>query len=320
MRSEIVNVIGSVVMIAMAMPIMASASDSAADRDNRSYAESAILSLAASLNFNDVVNIMTPATRNAWMDFAQKTTIDGKQYFIPDFFKVKHLLVSERDEKGYVLGLYNPFYDSAVLLLVEDAGAAARISGMRIVTGSWLRDEGKCPEFPKTSGLNPPDEYISLLLVVMNSTASSFHVKMGKGYREAFNAIRPYSADEVDYIMRTLKFRIAQVVKMSEEPRLKVQVAFAGAVLRDSALADGKRVSRDHATQRVVNLLSGKLERFRKSFQVVSYFPDGQNCNAIFANNDIRSLLVHAHVSADGNVWFKLLDTSLVGNKQFPVK
>ena len=319
MKSHVIKVLESAVLIAMTMPAMSSTENTLGE-SNRAYVVSAVLSLAASLNFNDVVNIMSPTAKDEWGEFVKKTAIDGKQYLVPDFFKVKHLLVSNRDEKGYVLGMYNPFYDSAMLFLVEDAGVAATISGMKIVTGVRLRDDGKISEFPKTSGLNPPDEYIALLLSIMNSTAASFHAKFGGSYRETFKALKSLSKDEADGLMRTVKFRIAQVVKMSEDSKLKINVAFANAVLREPSLASGGRVRRDRATQRVIGLLSGELSKIRKAFQAVAYFPDDKGCNIIFSNTDVRSMLVHAHVTAEGVVWYKLLDMSLIGDSRVSFK
>lgn len=271
-----------------------------------------VLSVAITTNSSSVARIMTREILPLWTDFCKKMEIEGNQYFLPDFFKVKHIIIGGYDADGFVMGLYNPFYDAIAVFLVEDREIAS-IKGFAILDGSVLRKDNLQTGFPRGSGMNPPNEYIAVLLKEMHFTTTVFKKQFSNpSFRKVFSTYGFVDANVLEKLAKTQKFRIGQIIQLSSDKQLSARVALAHALLADSRLSNRGFLEKDSSTKTIIALLSDKLSMFRKSFQVVAYFPDGDNANVIFANQAIRSMLVHAHISKESRIWLKLLDMKLI--------
>ena len=281
-------------------------------REAKISSVASVLSVAITTNCSSVARIMTSEIFPLWTDFCKKTEVEGKQYFLPDFFKVKHVIIGGHDSDGFVMGLYNPFYDAIAAFLVEDRENAL-ITGFAILDGSVLRKDNPQNEFSRGSGMNPPNEYIAMLLKEMHFTTTVFKKQFSSlGFRKIFSTLKPVDVKVLKKLEKIQKFRIGQIIQLSADKQLSARIALAHALLADSRLSNHDFVDKDPSTKTVIALLSDKLSVFRKSFQIVAYFPDGDNTNVIFANQAIRSMLVHAHISKEKRIWLKLFDMKLI--------
>ena len=83
--------------------------DGPTERDAKVLAGVSYVSTVATTNYMSLASYMTPDAKEDFLDFCEKMKFDGKQYFMPDFCKLKYVAVGGLDESGYVAGLYNPF-------------------------------------------------------------------------------------------------------------------------------------------------------------------------------------------------------------------
>lgn len=271
------------------------------------------MALATASNYMATVGMMTSDTKDAFVDFFEKTRLNGKQYFAPDFFKFNHLVMGGSDSGGFLMGLYNPFYDAIALFLIEN-GEPAHVTGFKMVSCSDVRNDKMQLEFPLASGLKPADEYLSALLMDVSATTAAFLDKFGRpDFRSRFVEVNSIAGDALRKLIEVHKFRIGQIIKMSEDKDVMKDVAVANAVLREVVTADNNVLQEDAATRKVAALLGGTLSSVRKDMQVIAYFPDGDDTNVVFMNERIRSMLVHARVRR-GRIRLRLLDLNLVGN------
>ena len=276
------------------------------------FAIASVIYEAVTTNASDVTSLMTNDAKKDWDTFFSSMVLDGKQYFMPDFFKVKHLIVGGTDQNGFVMGFYNPFYDLFAVFVVEN-GSTAKISGVRFCPGVAVRGESRSEEFPLASGLNPPDEYVSLLFGVMKSSTAAFLRKLGgKDFRSSFASLEGCGTKEMERIAVAHKFRIGQIIKLSEDKDLLAKVALATSILRDADMGASGFAKADVSTRKVLDMLESQYPFARNAFQVVAYFPSGTSANVVFSNDNVRSMIVHANISADGMVWLKLLDMGMI--------
>ena len=289
-------------------------------RDMRSLITASAMSTAMSSNFSYIANMMLPLARRDWSEFCARVKIDGDQYFMPDFCKMKYVMVGASDGEGFVAGFYNPFFDAFMLVIVDD-GEKPAVSGFRFATRARLGGKSEDAEFPPASGQNPAENYFPAVLQQSRIAAQTFGDVFDKpGFRTAFDRISAPDDSEIARLLQIMKFRIGQALKLAEDKRVLRDAAVANAILANSNLHDGKFVAKDASTKLTLSTVAGAMAPFQKSFRAIAYFPDDDSSNVIFFNKDMPTTLVQANVGSDGVMWFRLFDAhilgdSMIGNK-----
>jgi len=283
-------------------------------RDMRSLMTASVMSTAMSSNFTYLANIMSPSARRDWSEFCTRMKIDGDQYFMPDFCKLKYVMVGAHDEDGFVAGFYNPFFDAFMLVLVNDREKPS-VVGFRFATCARLDGKPEDAEFPPASGQNPSENYFAAVLRQSRIAAQTFNkVFNNPGFRASFDRISTSDDGEIARLVKIMKFRIGQALKLAEDKRVLRDAAVANAILANSNLHDGKFVAKDASTKLTLSTVAGAMAPFQKSFRAIAYFPDGDSSNVIFFSKDMPTTLVQANVGSDSVVRFRLFDAHLIGN------
>ena len=285
-------------------------------QDARSLMAASVISAAMSSNFNYVAKIMAPDVLRDWSEFCSRVEIEGDQYFMPDFCKVKYVMVGAHDEAGFVAGFYNPFFDAFIVLLV-DGDEKPSVSGFRFATRARLGGVAEDAEFPPASGQNPSESYFPAVLQQTRVAARTFNAVFCRpGFRDAFKKVAVSDDCEIARLTRIMKFRIGQALKLSEDKRVLRDAAVANAILANSRLQDGKFVAKDASTRTTLATVSGAMAPFRESFRAVAYFPDGDSSNVVFFSRHMPTTLVQAIVGNDCVVSFRLFDAHLIGSEE----
>ena len=286
------------------------------NQDARSLMAASVISAAMSSNFNYIAKIMTPDARRDWSEFCSRVKIEDDQYFMPDFCKVKYVMVGARDEVGFVAGFYNPFFDAFVLLLV-DGDEKPSVSGFRFATRARLGGVAEDAEFPLASGQNPSENYFPAVLQQSRVAARTFSTAFCRpDFRDVFKKVAAPDDGEIARLTRIMKFRIGQALKLAEDKRVLRDAAVANAILANSSLHDGKFVAKDASTRTTLAAVSGAMAPFQESFRAVAYFPDGDSSNVVFFSRHVPTALVQATVGNDCVVSFKLFDAHLIGSEE----
>ena len=287
-----------------------------ANQDARALMAASVMSVAMSSNFNYIANIMTPDARRDWSEFCSRMKIEGVQYFMPDFSKVKYAMVGSCDGSGFVAGFYNPFFDAFMILLVDD-GVKPTVSGFRFATRARLGGVAEDAAFPPASGQNPSENYFPAVLQQSRIAAKAFNGAFNKpGFRETFKKLAMPDDGEIARLTQIMKFRLGQALKLAEDKRVLRDAAVANAILTNSRLHDGKFVAKDASTRTTLATVSGAMAPFQESFRAVAYFPDGDSSNVIFFSRHVPTALVQATVGNDCIVSFKLFDAHLIGREK----
>ena len=275
-------------------------------------AKGAVLSATMTTNFSHVVNIMDESAVKSWVEFGRLMKIEDNQCFYPDFFKVQSALIGGYDENGFVMALYNPFYDAFWLLLVNDS-ERVRIKDCKFVRANMLLEKGIGAVGPVVAGGDRGDRYFKDVLDQVSHAADVFKLKfLRKDYESAFASVVCDVGADAENFMVTMKLRMGQALALADKSgRVFRDSVLATAVLNDEKLANGKMVSSDPSTKRVLELVFGKIAAWRKSFHVVSCFPTSDETNVIFGCWRYPTLLLQANVSKEGRVWLKMLDLHL---------
>ena len=286
------------------------------NRDAMSLMSASVISAAMSSNFNYIAKIMTPDARLHWSEFCSRVKIEGDQYFMPDFCKVKYVMVGAHDGEGFVAGFYNPFFDAFILLLV-DGDEKPSVSEFRFATRARLGGVAEDAEFPPASGQNPSVNYFPAVLRQSRVAARTFNAAFCRpGFRDAFKKVAVADDGEIARLTRIMKFRIGQALKLAEDKRVLRDAAVANAILANSGLHDGKFVAKDASTKTTLAAVSGAMAPFQESFRAVAYFPDGDSSNVVFFSKHMPTTLVQATIGNDGVVSFKLFDAHLIGSNE----
>lgn len=286
------------------------------NQDARSLMAASVISVAMTSNFNYIAKIMTPDALRDWSEFCSRVKIEDDQYLMPDFCKVKYVMVGVGDREGFVAGFYNPFFDAFILLLI-DGDDKPSVSGFRFATRARIAGVPEDGEFPPASGQNPSENYFPAVLQQSRVAARTFSdVFCRPGFRDAFKKIAAPDDGEIARLTRIMKFRIGQALKLSEDKRVLRDAAVANAILTNSGLHDGKFVAKDASTATTLAAVSGAMAPFQESFRAIAYFPDGDLSNVIFHNRNLPTALVQATIGNDCVVSFKLFDAHLIGSEK----
>lgn len=303
--------IGAAAIISIAVPM--AALSAVTEREAKMVAEATTISVSMAENFRSVANIMTDGARKDFEAFCAATVMDGVQCFMPDFAKVRYTMVGGHDDKGFVAGFYNPFYDAFFLMTVETSEKVATISGFRVVTAARLRGVDPCAAYPAASGTASPLGYLSGVLSETRLAGDTFVKVFNDDFRKAFAALGQAEGAELERLLEIAKFRVAQALKISNDESVLRDAALAEALLKKTSLRDSAFLSDDASTKKTLDTVAGLPEEFRKNFKVIAYFPDGEFSNVVFFNKMIPTTLVHAHVGEEQKTWFRLFDATVAG-------
>ena len=289
-------------------------------REERLIATSAVLVDEFTTNATMMSKLMLPDAKREWVSFCQGMAIDGKQYFLPDFFKVKYTFIGGADDDSYAFGVYSPFYDAFMLMRVRYGGKVPQIAAFRVATVSRLKGSTDFPDFPPSAGCNPPDAYIAGLTVQVRQAGEAFHSRfLGK---EASAAVESFAAspDAERSSMLTLhKARLGLLANIAADATVKAKVALADLAVRDGRFSSKKYVNKDASTKKVLDALSKLPAAARKAVQFVSYFEADGSANVLYMIPAIPTTVIQANVK-DGNIWLKMFDARLVNVKMQAAK
>ena len=284
-------------------------------REQRIVATSAVLVDEFTTNATMVAKLMLPDAKREWVSFCQGMIIDGKQYFLPDFLKVKYTFIGGWDDDSYALGVYSPFYDSFMLMRVRDGGKVPRIAAFRVATVSRLKGLRDYAAFPPSAGCNPADAYIAALTMQVRRAGEAFNAKfLGKEAPAAVEAFATSPDAECSSLLTLHKARLGLLANVASEATVKAKVVLADLVVRDGRFSSEGYVGKDVSTKKVLDALAKLPAAARKSVQLVSYFEADGSSNVLYMIPAIPTTVIQANVK-DGNVWLKMLDARLVNEK-----
>ena len=275
------------------------------ERDAKVLAEVSYISTVVSTNYLFLTAYMTETAKSEMFSFCKKMRIEGKDYFMPDFCKLKYVVVGGLDTKGCVAGFYNPFYDTWLVFSMDDS-AKVVIDGFRVVRGSYFTGAADT-DYPPASGAIPADEYLKGVFAQTKSALTSMRDKFcGKDFRSLFEQLPAFDVELVKKLTELTKFRIGQALKVAEDKRV-----LRDAVICNSIICRGRTerfVSEDASTKLTVKTLAESLGSIRSGFKIVSYFPSGDESNLMYYNRLFPTLLIQANVCEDGKVWLRMFD------------
>ena len=304
---------GAAAIMAVAVPIAALAA--VTERAAKTVAAASTISVSMAEDFRSVSKIMADMAKKDFEAFCDATVMDGVQCFMPDFTKVRYTMIGGNDDKGFVVGFYNPFYDAFFVMTVEDSVKPATISGFRVVTAARLRGADPCAEYPAASGAASPTDYLPGVLAQTRLAGETFRKSFNGDFRAAFAALGQTEGSELERLNEVAKYRVAQALKISNEETVLRDAALAEALLKNESLRGSAFLSDDASTKKTLDTVAGMPEDMRKAFKVIAYFPDGEFSNVVFFNRKLPTTLVQAHVGAERNTWFRLFDAHVAGIK-----
>lgn len=322
MKYSINTNVGKAMVIAMSIFLSAScmaASGGAgesvptlAQRESRMLVTASILSLVSPTNCTIVTNIMTDAARNSWKDALSRLRLDGEQAFLPDFCKVKYTMIGGHDDQGFVMGLYNPFYDAFMIFMVDDQ-KRAMISSFRLVSRAVLAGESPTEELPKSCGTAAAVDYFPALSDQVVSAVDAFKtVLQVSTFREGFARIPAGNAADSEMLMRIQEFRVAMSLLSAQDKRTLRDSALSLAIVRDGRGEKSDLVSKDASTKLTRATLSDKIGDVRKTLAIVGSFVAGGSNNILLASPRMPTLMILAHVEKDARVWLRMFDAHTI--------
>lgn len=274
-------------------------------RDAKVLAEVSYISSVASTNYLSLSTYMTDTARVEMLAFCERMSLDGRQCFMPDFCKLKYVVVGGLDDKGYVAGFYNPFYDAWLVFSIDDSTKVV-IDGFRVVRGSYFTGEADT-DYPPASGSVPAEGYLEGVFTQTKAALTSMRDKFyGKDFRRLFGDLPAVDMEFATKLIELTKFRIGQALKVAGDKRV-----LRDAVICNSIICRGstKRfVSEDASTRLTLKTLEESLGGIRSKFKVVAYFPSGDESNLMYYHVLFPTLLIQANVREDGNVWLRMFD------------
>ena len=279
------------------------------DREVRLLAEASYLSTVSATNYLSLGRFMTEPAKNSMADFCRKMLLEGKQYFMADFCKVKYAVVGGFDKSGSVIGYYNPFYDAWLLLKLEDAEKVT-VNGFKVVSGNSFSETAE-GGYPPSFGAIPAENYLegvfSQTRTAMLSMRDAF---AGKDFRKLFDGLHDADAALVERLQELTKVRIGQALKIAEDKRVLRDAVICNAII---CRGDTRRfVSDDTSTALTVKTLSESLKEIRSGFKAVAYFPSVDESNLIYNNRLLPTLLIQANVRENGSVRMKMFDAHTI--------
>lgn len=309
---------GMATMLALTIPCMAlavqqeSKATELTSRESRMLATASLLALISPTNCTAVTNIMTDEARHQWQDALKQLCLDGTQMFLPDFCKVKYTMIGGYDDRGFVMGLYNPFYDGFMVFMVEDVDHA-RISGFRLVSRASLSGNTPGRELPKSCGVTPAVDYFPTLLEQIKSAREIFKsTLLNSGFRSAFAEITLGIPSDISALRQIMEFRTAMAIMIAQDKRTLRDAALALAVVRDGCGAKSDLVSTDASTRLTLKTLCDNLAPARSSLSIVASFVAGGANNILLATPRVPTLLVLVHVENDARIWLRMFDAHSV--------
>ena len=285
--------------------------EKAMTRTDKMLMSSAILAESMTTNYLGVMKIMTPEALRGFAEFGGRMKLDGKQLFLPDFCKVKYSMLGGFDENGFVLGLYNPFFDAYMVFLVEDRTKVS-ISGFRAITRTRLIAKKNAKPYPAATAANPPEDYFLGVMAQVKSASDAFKNRfMGADFRKKFGEIAAADAADDARLVEILKFRIATMAKVTKDKNVFKDAVLSSSIITDPKMKTSVFVASDHSTKRTLESLEGNLAGIRDSFKFVAYFPTGEYTNLIYWSPRLPTLLIQAHVGKDSKTWLRMFDAHL---------
>ena len=289
-------------------------------REERLIATSAVLVDEFTTNATRMAKLMLPDAKREWVSFCQSMIVDGKQYFLPDFLKVKYTFIGGSDTDSYVLGVYSPFYDSFMLMRVCDGGKIPQIVAFRVATVSRLKESQTFSAFPPSAGCKPADAYITALTMQVRRAGEAFHSRfLGKEAPAAIKALATSPDAERSSLQTLHKARLGLLANVASEATVKAKVILADLVVRDGRFSSKQYISKDASTKKVLDALAKLPVAARNAAQMVSYFEADGSSNVLYMIPVLPTMLMQANIK-DGNIWLKMFDARLANGKTQGVK
>lgn len=275
------------------------------EREMKVLAEAAYLSNTSATNYLSMMDFMTDASKTAMRDFSSRMLLDGQQFFMPDFCKLKYVVVGALDAQGYVVGFYNPFYDVWLMLKVADVGKVS-IEGFKMVPGGYFTGMAR-GDYPPASGSVPAEGYLRGVFLQVKSALTSMRDRFRNGdFRTQFDLMP--SADDalLTNLSELARFRIGQVLQIETDKRVLRDTVISRAII---CRGETRRfVADDGSTKLTIKTLAESLKEIRSGFKVIAYFPSGDESNLVFNHMSVPTLLIQANVRKDGKVHLRMFD------------
>ena len=283
--------------------------------DEKLIATSAVLVDEFTTNTTMMSKLMLPDAKRDWVSFCRGMIIDGKQYFLPDFLKVKYTFIGGSDDDSYALGVYSPFYDAFMLMRVNYGGKVPKIAAFRVATVSRLKGAQDFPAFPPSAGCNPASAYIAALTMQVRQAGEAFHAKfLGKDAPAAIGTFPTSPEAERSSLLTLHKARLGLLANVASETAVKSKVVLADLVVRDGRFSSKQYVGKDASTRKVLDALAKLPAPARKAVQLVSYFEADGSSNVLYMIPAIPTTVIQANVK-DGDIWLKMFDARLANSK-----
>lgn len=286
-------------------------SDKPLSRRNEVLVEASLLAATTTTNPVAIVNVMSAEAMKDFISFAKNFNIDGEQYFLPDFFKLKYMMLGGLDERGFLAGFYNPFYDTAALLLFDDV-LKCRIVGFRVVTEMSPRIEGA--SLPPAMGVEPSSRYLEFLYKQVKGAKERFVKEYGgEDFRMAFAKTPVWGTNDIARLDELMRIRIGQTVAMATETNLLRDAVLAKFALSGKIPDGDELLYSDKTTQQVMVALKNSLGMWRDSLELAGYFKADGESNILFFTRKMPSFMIQVHVTKGAKVWMKAFDAHIIG-------
>ncbi len=285
-------------------------------RQTRAAATAVVLSDVMTTNLTEVSRLMSPTAKKSWVHFAQRMIIDGNQVFLPDFCKVKYTFVGGMDDTSFVMGIYSPFYDTFMLLRVNDAKPVPKIEAFGVASVAVLRGKPEESEFPPSAGTNPGTKYFGVLTAQVRLAGDVFNSKLTSSNSPKWvSSLNAVPDGEIERLRTITMARLGLFSILVDDVRVKGHAVLSSMVVSNGLFADKPYVASDKSTKLSLQTLAKLPVSVRKSFQIVSYFANAEDSNLIFYTPALPTTLIQGHVSGDGKVWLKMFDAHVAGSK-----
>ncbi len=189
------------------------------EKTQQAVAYAAVIAQTSSTNCMAISAALSPAAARKWQAQQDLLLLEGKQYFLPDFFKAATVFSGGVSGDAFCFGLYNPFHDRMWLASVKGFDKP-QIVDFRWVSGASLRSEQKPLALPTANGVNPPSDYFIVMLKSVGDAMKGFVKRFGgASFAAELAALPELTAAEAAGMVDVMKLRLAQIVQMQRNKR-----------------------------------------------------------------------------------------------------
>lgn len=284
------------------------------EKTQQAVAYAAVIAQTSATNCMAISAALSPAAARKWQAQQDMLLLEGKQYFLPDFFKAATVFSGGVSGDAFCFGLYNPFHDRMWLASVKGFDKP-QIVDFRWVSGASLRSEQKPLALPTANGVNPPSDYFIVMLKSVGDAMKGFTKRFGgASFAAELAALPDLTAAEAAGMVDVMKLRLAQIVQMQRNKRGTGTLLLGAQVLRNGAGKLGANMAGEKETQATLKAVGGMPSALRQQFQPIAYFEVGQESCVVFNSPALPTLLVMARCSDGKTMRFGMFDLRIAND------